>query len=68
MQKCFLRLLLIKKNTDATVNALNKASSFMRVRLAEELNLRITPKLRFIYDVSVEEGRTSFCFNRSSDF
>ena len=55
--KVFFTIAASKENTDATVNALNKASSFMRVRLAEELNLRITPKLRFIYDVSVEEGR-----------
>ena len=45
------------KNIDTTTQALNKATSFMRSRLAEELSLRVTPKLRFIYDASVEEGR-----------
>jgi len=45
------------KNIDKSTIALNKAASFLRVRLAEELNFRVTPKLRFVYDASVEEGR-----------
>ncbi len=36
---------------------LNKAAPFMRTRLAETLNLRVTPKLRFIHDNVVAEGR-----------
>lgn len=46
-----------KENIDSIIEALDKAKSFIRVKLAEELNLRITPKLRFIHDVSVEQGR-----------
>ena len=36
---------------------LNKAAHFMRKRLAAEINLPVTPKLRFIYDNSLESGR-----------
>ena len=55
--KIFFTIADQNKNIDATMQALNKASSFLRSRLAEELNLRATPKLKFIYDASVEEGR-----------
>ena len=37
--------------------ALSKAAGFMRSRLAKELALRTTPKLRFIYDDAMEHGR-----------
>lgn len=37
--------------------ALDKAAGFFRSRLADELSLRKTPKIRFFYDVSVEEAR-----------
>lgn len=37
--------------------ALTKATGFLRSRIADELQLRVTPKLRFIYDDSTEHGR-----------
>jgi ribosome-binding factor A len=36
--------------------ALDNAAGFLRNRLAEEMNLRKTPKLTFIYDKSVADG------------
>lgn len=39
-----------------TVRALNKASGFFRRALAHSLNLRITPKLHFIFDATLEQG------------
>ncbi len=36
---------------------LNKAAGFFRTRLAAQLNLRATPKLRFIYDNTLATGR-----------
>jgi ribosome-binding factor A len=39
------------------VVTLNKASGLLRSLLAKNLNLRTTPKLRFIYDESIERGR-----------
>jgi ribosome-binding factor A len=40
-----------------SVAALNKAGGFLRSLLAKNINLRTTPRLRFIYDESVERGR-----------
>lgn len=37
--------------------ALNHASGYLRSLLARNLNLRTTPRLRFIYDASIERGR-----------
>jgi len=37
--------------------ALNHASGYLRTLLAKKINLRATPKLRFIFDESVERGR-----------
>jgi ribosome-binding factor A len=39
------------------VDALNHASGFLRSLLAKNLNLRATPRLRFIYDATIENGR-----------
>lgn len=41
----------------ATEAALNKASAFLRRRLAESMkNLRTIPRLAFVYDKSIEAG------------
>lgn len=40
-----------------TLDALAKASGFFRYELAHSLNLRITPKLTFSYDNSLDRGR-----------
>lgn len=39
-----------------TTKALSKAAGFFRSQLAGALDLRITPKLKFIYDASIDEG------------
>ncbi len=39
------------------VAALNNAGGFLRSLLAKNLNLRVTPRLRFVFDESVERGR-----------
>ena len=36
--------------------ALERASSFIRSRLAEKVDIRHTPELKFIYDTSIEYG------------
>lgn len=38
------------------VKALNHASGFLRHRLADRVDLRVVPDLRFVYDESVERG------------
>lgn len=40
----------------SSIDALNRAGGFLRSRLAESLNLRLTPKLTFIEDNSLEYG------------
>lgn len=42
---------------DENLNALNKATGFLRTMLAKRLSLRVVPKLRFYYDSSVERGQ-----------
>ena len=39
-----------------TEGALNKAASFLRHRLSETMNLRVVPRLSFVYDKSIENG------------
>lgn len=39
------------------VAALNHAGGYLRNLLAKNVNLRVTPKLKFIFDESVERGR-----------
>ncbi len=43
-----------KKET--TEEALNGAASFIRGKLAERVEVRHTPELKFIYDTSIEYG------------
>ncbi|MDH5392208.1 MAG: 30S ribosome-binding factor RbfA [Gammaproteobacteria bacterium] len=45
-----------KEDKDETVQALNRASGFLRKKLAAEINARIVPALKFIYDESLERG------------
>jgi ribosome-binding factor A len=40
----------------ATMEGLNKAAGFVRKRIAETVNLRQTPEIKFIYDDSIEHG------------
>ena len=43
-----------KKET--TLEALTGAASFIRSKLAERVEIRHTPELKFIYDTSIEYG------------
>ena len=43
-----------KKQT--TLEALNKAASFIRGELSQRVEIRHTPELKFIYDTSIEYG------------
>lgn len=44
------------EDTKMVQDRLNKASSFIRYNLAQRLNLRSTPELRFKYDDSIDNG------------
>lgn len=52
------RVFVTFMNTDQkeAVEALNKASGFLRSQLAKGNKMRTTPSLRFIYDESVRRG------------
>ncbi len=41
----------------AIAAALERASSFLRTRVGQEIRMRITPELRFLRDDSVDHGR-----------
>ena len=47
---------LDKDKIDSTKDALEKASSFIRTKLAERIHIRHTPELKFIYDTSIAYG------------
>lgn len=44
------------ENQADTMEALNHASGFIRKRLAETINLRQTPEIKFVHDDSIEYG------------
>lgn len=47
---------LNQEKKESTKEALERASSFIRTKLAEKVNIRHTPELRFIYDKSIAYG------------
>ena len=47
---------LDEEKKKSTQEALNKASSFIRTKLAEMVEIRHTPELIFKYDTSIEYG------------
>ena len=44
------------KNKERTLEGLKESSGFIRSRVANTVNLRITPEIVFIYDDSEEQG------------
>lgn len=47
---------LDESKKEETEEALKKASSFIRTKLAERIDIRHTPELKFIYDTSIAYG------------
>lgn len=47
---------LDESKKEKTEEALKKASSFIRTKLAERIDIRHTPELKFIYDTSIAYG------------
>lgn len=47
---------LDKSKLNETKEALDKASSFIRTKLASRIEVRHTPELKFIYDTSIAYG------------
>jgi len=54
--KLFVSVFGDKEQQNATMEALGSASGFVRKRIAEIVNLRQTPEIKFIFDDSIEHG------------
>ena len=54
--KIFVSILGGDADKEKTMAALQKASGFVRKRIAELINLRQTPEIKFVYDDSIEHG------------
>ena len=54
--KLFVSVLGDADKQAETMEALKKASGFIRKRVAETINLRNTPELKFVQDDSIEHG------------
>ena len=54
--KIFVSVLSDEKGRDEAIGALNKASGFLRKRIAEVINLRNTPEITIVPDDSIERG------------
>lgn len=44
-------------NREKVMNALNKASGFIRTLLCDRVKIRKMPEIRFVYDESIEYGK-----------
>ena len=53
--KCYVSVLGSEEDSENTLKGLNSASGFVRKRLAESLNLRNTPEVKFIMDNIMSE-------------
>lgn len=45
-----------KDEIQSSVNALNNAAGFLRRSLSRNMEMRVTPTLRFSYDASIDRG------------
>lgn len=45
-----------KENVQMTLKILNHAAGYIRSRLGQQVKLRITPQLKFVYDNSISHG------------
>ena len=56
LKHCKVWVSILGEKPDETMLALNKAVGFIRKRVAETVNLRQTPEIKFIFDDSIEYG------------
>ena len=54
--KVFFTTLGGQAEHDACLEGLRRASGFLRTQLSHRMQLRVVPKLSFVYDTSVEYG------------
>ena len=58
LKYCKLWVSILGDDTERkeAMEALHKAAGFVRRRIAETINLRQTPEIKFVYDDSIEHG------------
>jgi len=59
LKHCKIRISIFgndEEQASQTMEALTRASGFIRRRVAEIVNLRQTPEIKFVYDDSIEHG------------
>lgn len=54
--KVYITQLTDDKPIEQTLKTLNKMAGFLRFRLANTIDLRVVPHLKFIYDASISQG------------
>ena len=54
--KIFVSIFGSEQEKSDAMDALNKATGFVRKRIADVINLRQTPEIKFVYDDSIEHG------------
>ena len=54
--RAYISVLGTKEELDEAMEGLKKAAGFIRRRLAQNMNMRNTPEIRFIADTSIEYG------------
>jgi len=54
--KVFVSIIGDNEEQNKTLEALTRASGFIRKRVADTINLRQTPEVKFLYDDSIEHG------------
>lgn len=47
----------LNNNREKVLNALNKASGFIRILLCDRIQIRKMPEIHFVYDESIEYGK-----------
>jgi ribosome-binding factor A len=56
LKYCKIHVSFLSDDPDETLAALHKATGFIRRRIAEIINLRITPEIKFVYDDAIAYG------------
>ena len=58
LKHCKIRVSILgeKEEQKKVMEALTRATGFVRKRLAEVINLRQTPEIKFVYDDAIEHG------------
>lgn len=56
LAKIYVAILDEKQDVQDKLRRLNKAANFLRYRLANSIELRVTPQLKFIYDPTLRDS------------